>query len=925
MKHREMTHRAVEKIMFWASLLFFVSFGALCFFSGMPQYVTATMLAVPVIMAFFTFVPPFKGCIQAYAMVVCMEAAATVYAFANNTVSTMHGVFLMIVCCAALYRRIGLTICQMVYVGALYAWLYLMYPDKFFANPEMPFSTIIGLMVFYLGSTAIIFMITWFRNAIKIVELRNQSVTDLYNMVEKERQKAEAGTQEKADFLANMSHEMRTPMIAVCGMSELLLQNNLTPLEEEYVTTIQNSANSLLSMVNDILDFSKIEANMMNLEEAPYKMESLVADVTNIINVRIGEKDVAFVVEIDPNIPAVLTGDEARIRQILINLLNNAVKFTDSGQIKLKMNYSMDEWNHSWVTIEVSDTGIGITRDDQKLLFSQFTQVDTDHKRSMEGTGLGLVISQRLAHKMNGNITVQSEYGKGSTFTVVIEQKVTDPAELALVPDPDGYVAYIYEPNDYYRENLKGMMESLGVPVITVSDIAIWDYYNADRFGAMLFFDYSSGIASVNSFALKIHRMRLITVIDRNTFVDAGIKDNILMLHKPVLTGQLASLIRGENLDDFRREKKRKDHIFIPDARILVVDDNYVNLRVTAGLLNIFKPQVVMVSGGREAYELLLKDRGFDMIFMDHMMPDWDGVETVGHIRALEDDYYKQLPIIALTANVSQDARDMFIKNGMNDFVGKPMSADTLAAVLKKYISPQKQLSEYAEKVDPMMTRNRSRDEYISAATGNESQKIEIHGIDTARGIFNMGGSADAYNHILNVFIEDGRDKLVYLEKYAEEGNIKAYTIEAHSLKSVAASIGALQLSQLAKQHEAAGRNGDMAFIKEHYGELVGQYTAILCDVDQYLVSNNLVKYDAEIDDEDNERNIQPISTQKKHNSVVEIIRLIERFDSDAAIDGINTLLRYRLDKSDRSALKKAVSQLNDYMFDDAIQTLRPL
>lgn len=925
MKHRELTHRAIEKIMFWASLLFFVALGALCFLSGMPQYVSAIMFAIPVIMAFFTFIPPLEGCIQAYAMVICAEVAATTYAFANNNLSTMHGVFLMIMCCAALYRRIGLTVCQMVYVGALYTVLYLLYPEKFFDNLEMPFSAIIRLILFYVGGISIICMIAWFRNAVKVGELRNQSVTDLYKEVEKERQKAEAGTQEKADFLANMSHEMRTPMIAVCGMSELLLQNNLTPLEEEYVTTIQNSANNLLSMVNDILDFSKIEANMMDLEEAPYKLESLIADVTNIINVRIGEKSVAFVVELDPNLPATLTGDEARIRQILINLLNNAVKFTDRGQIKLKINYSMDEWNHSWLTIVVSDTGIGITRENQKLLFSQFTQVDTDHNRSIEGTGLGLVISQRLARKMNGNITVQSEYGKGSQFTVVIEQKVTDATELAFVPDPDGYVAYIYEPNDCYRENLKRMMESLGVPTITVSDIAIWDYYNADRFGAMLFFDYSSGIASVNTFALKLHRMRLITVIDRNTFVDAGIKDNILMLHKPVLTGQLASLIRGENLDDFRREKKRTTHIFVPDARIMVVDDNYVNLRVTAGLLNIFKPQVVMVSSGREAYELLQKDRSFDMVFMDHMMPDWDGVETVGHIRALKDEYYRKLPIIALTANVTQDARDMFIQNGMNDFVGKPMSADTLAAVLKKYIAPQKQLSEYAEKVDPMMTRNRPRDEYISAVTGSESKKIEIPGIDTARGVFNMGGSADAYNHILNVFIEDGRDKLVYLEKYAEEGNIKAYTIEAHSLKSVAASIGALGLSELAKQHEAAARNGDMSFIKQHYGELIGQYTAVLCDVDKYLVSNNLVKYDAAIDDEDNERSVQPISTQKKHNSVVEIIRLIERFDSDAAIDGINTLLRYRLDKGDRSALKKAVSQLNDYMFDDAIQTLSPL
>ncbi len=911
--------------MFWMSLLFFIPFGAFCYLSGMPAYVWAIMLAVPAIMSVFTFVPLFNGAIQAYAMVACLETAATVYAFANGTVSIMHCAFWMIMCCSTLYRRIGLSICQMVYVTAVYALLYLLYPDKFFADLANPFDAAFQLVFFYLGGAALILTTVWFRNEVATVKLHSQNIADLNKEIEREKQEAEAGTREKADFLANMSHEMRTPMIAVCGMSELLLQNNLTPLEEEYVSTIQNSANNLLSMVNDILDFSKIEADMMNLEEAPYKIEPLVADVTNMINVRIGEKDIAFVTEIDPGIPATLIGDEARIRQILINLLNNAVKFTDKGEVKLKIDYTVDEQKRSWVTIEVSDTGIGIKDEDKNLLFCQFSQVGNDHKRSIEGTGLGLVISQRLAQKMNGNITFKSTYGKGSEFTAVIEQKVSDPTELAFVPDPDGYVAYLYEPNRHYFENFKVIMTKLGVPVIAVSDITIWDYYNADRFGAMLFFDYSSGIASVNSFATKLKRMRLITMIDRNSFVEAGIKDNILMMHKPVLTGQLASLIRGENLNNFRHEKKIKNHIFIPDARIMVVDDNYVNLRVTAGLLNVFKPQVVMVSSGREAYELLIEDRGFDMIFMDHMMPDWDGMETVEHIRSIEGDYYKNVPIIALTANVSQDARDMFIRGGMNDFVGKPMSIDSLSAVLKKYIVPEKQLREYAEKVDPMMTLNRTRDEYISSLTGNDNRKIEIDGIDAARGIFNIGGSVEAYNHILNVFLGEGRDKLVYLEKYAEEGNIKAYTIETHSIKSVAASIGALRLSALAQQHEEAARNGNIEFIKEHYGELVGYYTVILCNVDKYLVSNNLVKYNAGIDDEGDEDSFQPISVQKKHNSVVEIIRLIERFDSDAAIDEINTLLRYRLDRSDRSALKKAVSQLNDYMFDDAIQTLTPL
>lgn len=924
MKHKEITHRTVEKMMFWGSLIFFPLFSAFCFFTGLPLYVTAIMAAIPILMAIFTFTPPLQGVMQAYMTVICMVTAVTVYGWHTNTLSTMHGTFLVVMCLAALYRRIGLTACQMIYVGVLYAALYLLYPDTFFANLETPFSAVFRLIVFYIGSAATIVMISWFRNAVKIMESRAQSITELYQMVEQEKINAEAGSKEKADFLANMSHEMRTPMIAVCGMSELLLQNNLTPLEAEYVTTIRNSANNLLSMVNDILDFSKIEANMMNLEEAPYRIETLVSDVANIVNVRIGEKDVAFVTEIAPDIPAELIGDEARIRQILINLLNNAVKSTDAGMIKLKISYTVDDLHKSWLKIEISDTGIGITREDQKRLFSQFTQVDTDRNRRIEGTGLGLVISQRLANKMNGSISVESEYGKGSTFTVVVEQHVSNRKELAFVPDPDGYVAYIYEPNDYYRENLKTIIESLGVATITVSDIAVWDYYNADRFGAMLFFDYAAGIAGGNTFALKVKRMRLVTIIDRNTFVDAGIKDNILMMHKPLLTGQIAALIRGENLSSFRRSAKQENHLFIPDARILVVDDNYVNLRVTEGLLNVYKPHVEMVGSGREAYELIKQHPDFDMIFMDHMMPDWDGIETVQHIRAIEGDYYKNVPIIALSANVGESARQLFLSNGMNDFVEKPMSMETLAAVIKKYISPDKLLTEYAEKVDPLMEETRSRDEYISAAIQSENRNIHIDGLNVPRGIFNMGGSLDAYHHILNVFLEDGRKKSVYLEKYAEEENIKAYRVEAHSLKSVSASIGAETLSQLAKQHEDAAKTGDSRFILEHYAELVGQYNALLCNVEKYLTQNRLIELH---DDDDNpdSANLQPISNQKKHNEVVEIIRLVDRFDSDHAIDRIHELLKYRLEKNDRTALKKAVNQLNDYLFDDAINTLSAL
>ncbi len=923
MKHKEITHRTVEKFIFWTFLFFFPMAALFCFLCGMPAYLWEMLLAIPVVVGLFTFVPFLNGAPQAYIATACMIAGATAYIWENNTISASHGVFLVIMCFSALYRRIGLTALQILYVTGLYAWLYVMYPDRFFAHLEMPLSAIVRLVLFYLGSAAVIAMITWFRNAVKIMESRAQSITELYRMVEQEKINAEAGSREKADFLANMSHEMRTPMISVCGMSELLLQNDLSPLEEEYVTTIQNSANNLLSMVNDILDFSKIEANMMSLDEAPYNVETLVSDVSSIINVRIGEKDIAFVADIAPDIPAELIGDEARLRQILINLLNNAVKFTESGMIKLRMTCSVDESARFWLKIDVTDTGIGISREDQKKLFTQFTQVDNDHIRRMEGTGLGLVISQRLANKMNGTINVESEPGKGSTFSVVVEQKVKRRRELGFVPDPDGYLAYVCEPNRYYAENLRTILEGMGIAVIAVSDVAVWDYYNADRFGTMLFFDYASCIAGVNSFAQKIKRMRLVAMVDHNTFVDDGIKENILILHKPVLTGQLASLVRGDDIESFRRTKKTENHLFIPDARILVVDDNYVNLRVTAGLLNVFKPHVDMVSSGREAYEALLRDPHYDMIFMDHMMPEWDGIETVQHIRAAEGEYFRNVPIIALSANVGESARALFLSNGMNDYVEKPMSIETLAGVIRKYIPEEKQQTEYTDQIDPMMKVSRSRSEYIDANTSKDARSIRIPGLDVPQGIFNMGGSVESYNHILNVFLREGRIQSQSLRKFAEAGSVNSYRIEAHSLKSVSASIGARELSMKAKEHEDAAKQGDESFVSEHSAELTGMYDELLDSVEKYLKEGNLLETDgaAQVDTSE----LHPISAQKKHTDAAEIRNLIECFDSDAALEKLNELLTYKLETADRTALCKAMALLENYDFDGALQAISGL
>jgi len=642
------------------------------------------------------------------------------------------------------------------------------------------------------------------------------------------KEEAEQASMAKSLFLAQTSHEIRTPMNAVIGMSELALLADTLPKSQEYVEGIKQAGINLLDIINDILDISKIEAGTLDVHVAPYSPASLLSDVINMIRLKLANRSITFIADIEPNIPSSLTGDESRIRQILLNLLSNAVKYTKEGFIHLTIQgrtadnslIAAPVINETVnLVISVADSGIGIKEKDIPTLFSRFSRVDRDRNFSIEGTGLGLAITRSLCRAMGGDITLSSTYGEGSVFTATIPQVSLNNTPLAEVENPEKKTVLCYNKNELNIKSIAYTLKTLGVPAKFCSaetEFLTELESNADSYSYA--FACADAARKAGTIIAK-NSSAAVLVLLLNPGDNLRIK-NVPEIHMPAYTVTVANVLNNKNLMERR---KRQSNFIAPEARILVVDDIPTNLVVAKGLLAIFKVKIDTCTNGPEAFDMVKKN-WYDIVFLDFMMPEMDGIETATIIRNWESETKKtrKVTIVALTANAITGMRELFLEQGFDDYLSKPIEIPRLNEIMSTWIPAEKK----------KMRR-------LTDSTPNNVQiKFQpVRGLDIASGIKRYGETG--YNEILRSYFVHTPPLLEKLRKSANSLSAKEqldnYTISIHGLKGSSFGICAENIGKQAEVLEHAARSGNIQYISVNNWHFVEAVEILLKNIQDFL------------------------------------------------------------------------------------------
>ena len=725
----------------------------------------------------------------------------------------------------------------------------------------------------------------------------------------------------KSDFMANISHEIRTPVNTVCGMSEMILREEIPENVRENTFNIQAAGRNLLTIISDVLDFSELEYGKMELVEEPYNLTSTINDVINMAIAQKGSKNLELIVDCDAKIPYTLLGDEQKLRRVILCFVNNAIKFTEAGCITIVVSARKEEYGIN-LSVKVKDTGIGIAEENLEKLFSSFNQVDTKRNRQEGGIGIGLAISKKIINKMGGFISVKSTLGKGSEFQFVVPQKVVDDRPMVAVRNKENInvIAYIdtekyqfTEMRDDYMLNIRHMIEGLEVRCHMCRNLQEFKRRMEKEFYTHAFITIDEYKEDKEYFDEISNQLVVVMLQNRENAETPG--GNIKMVYKPYYVLSIAAMLNGEyslqRLDGSHYQEKR---FIAPEASVLVVDDNLMNLKVVEGLLRPYKIKVFVATSGKECLTKLNTMR-YDIIFMDHMMPEMDGVETAHKIRAKAGIYFQNVPIVALTANAIGGAREMFLEEGFQEYVAKPIEMSQLERVLRKYI-PE-------EKIIRMDDSSTPYDEVAETVETDTSLRI-----NRRRGLQYCGGNEEDYKEILQVYLTTGLQKVREIrEKYKEE-DWKNYTIMVHALKSTSIGIGATELGQMAKELELAGKEGNISYIQAHHREVMHEYEEVLLEIGGETIRDKFDKGPVKMTDEVQEEplTMEEIGREQLSFYLKTLIELMDTFEKDEVENKIKELSTYCYQGTSlKDMLKPIHEKVSQFDFLTAAEEVRKL
>ncbi len=606
-------------------------------------------------------------------------------------------------------------------------------------------------------------------------------------------------------FLANMSHELRTPINTILGLNELILRESQEEAVKEYARDIRQAGNILLALVSDILDFSKLEAEKLELTEGIYDVSSLLNDLINSISVQQRRKKLDLVLEIAPDIPYKLFGDEIHIRQIIGNLLSNAVRYTEKGRVTLHVSWKELPKDSVEMYVIVKDTGVGIKEEDIPKLFNAFQRMDSATRSKDDRTGLGLAITQRLIEMMGGKLEVQSIYGLGSAFSFRIVQKIVDRSPLG-------------DFEKQYKDSLR----------------SIEDYH---------------------------------------------------------------------------------EKFIAPMGRILIVDDNAMNLAVAQGLLKGTRLQIDVASSGEECLELI-KRKTYHLICMDHMMPVMDGVQTLHAIRELEGNPSRDIPVIALTANAVAGARELYLQEGFQDYLTKPIDADKFENMLIEYLP--------SNVVYLTNSRNISNEYEQTQEEGDgefdirESQ-LYLMGFNLRNGLRYMGGDKALYGKVLRDFHSILQEKETALKDFLQKGDMPGYTIIVHSLKGNARNVGADDLADEAFELEKMAKAGQLEDVTVRSPILFGMMNTMRNSLRVYLETEDAGE---KAGSQEPEESAGYITEEEWVRALQELAARLDDFDGESAAAKLRELKRYERPETDKKMLRLCEKAIKDYAYDIALEVV---